>query len=178
MKAKTKYITKLKRRITGETDYSRRLKLLKSRMPRLVIRKTNKRLIAQVVEFNEKGDRVVCQVDSKMLKKFGWPSKVNAPTAYLTGLLIAKGCRIKKCVPDIKGTPSKGAVLFAALKGAHDGGMDIPYGENKILEERIRGEHIARGPEAPYYKKEGIDQSKLPELFDKVKDTIMGGKNG
>ncbi|MEM4366621.1 MAG: 50S ribosomal protein L18 [Candidatus Anstonellales archaeon] len=177
MKAKTTYVTKLSRRSKGRTDYRKRLRLLKSRLPRLVIRKTNRRIIAQVFEFSEKGDKLLCQVDSMALRKFGWPALLNTPTAYLTGLYLSKVCKVKKCVPDIKSTPSKGAIMFAALKGAHDGGMDVPYGESKVIEERIRGEHIAKGPEIPYYKKEGIDQSKLPELFDMVKSKI-GEKNG
>ena len=43
-----------KRRRTGRTNYRRRMKLLLSGIPRIVIRPTNKNLIVQIIEYDFK----------------------------------------------------------------------------------------------------------------------------
>ncbi len=48
---------KFKRRRLGLTNYKRRLALVKGNMDRVVVRKTNKRIIGQVVSYEEKGDK-------------------------------------------------------------------------------------------------------------------------
>ena len=88
-----------RRRREALTDYKRRLALVKSGMDRVVVRKTNKRIIGQIIRFNEKGDVVLSSADSNELRKaYGWPSRRNKSTAYLTGLLLAKKAKVKRYI--------------------------------------------------------------------------------
>jgi large subunit ribosomal protein L18 len=143
------YRVKFRRRREGKTDYRRRLKLLLSKQPRLVVRKSLKHIRAQLVLPTEKGDTTVASAFSKELVKYGYKASTsNTPAAYLTGLLL--GYRSKKAgfsnaILDMGlYSPSKGARVFAALKGALDAGLHIPHDESILpSEERIRGEHIA-----------------------------------
>ena len=137
------YRVHFRRRREGRTDYAKRLGLLKSRIPRMVIRKTNRFIIVQCVSFDIKGDKTLCSVTSKKMK-----GNSNTPSAYAVGkelakLAIAKG--VKKMVADIGlHTATRGSVVFAALKGAHDGGIEITFAEEKApAEDRIHGKHIA-----------------------------------
>jgi len=79
-----------KRRRLGLTNYKKRIALVKSGLDRVVVRKSNRNIIGQVVRYNEKGDLVLAHVNSKELLKYNWPVRANKPTAYLTGLLLAK----------------------------------------------------------------------------------------
>jgi len=47
------------RKIHGRTDYRKRLSLVKSRLPRLVVRKSLKNTLAQIIEFHENGDKII-----------------------------------------------------------------------------------------------------------------------
>ncbi|MCD6371343.1 MAG: 50S ribosomal protein L18 [Candidatus Aenigmarchaeota archaeon] len=173
MKLSPTFRMPLKRRKLGKTNYRKRLKLLLSKKPRLVVRKTNRYIIAQIIEYDEKGDRTVASVLSKELLKFGWIySFKNTPAAYLTGLLIGKKALekgIKEAVLDIGlHSPSKGARVFAVAKGAIDAGLRIPVSEEVFpSEDRIKGLHIES-----YLKKfEGISKK-----FEEVKQKILGEK--
>lgn len=144
------YNVPYRRRREGKTDYHRRKKLLISGLPRLVARKTNKHIIAQIVEASIEGDRVLASAHSSELrKKFGWLGSLkNLPAAYLTGLLCgyrALKRNVKKAILDIGlQTPSKGARIFAVMKGCIDAGIEIPHGEEILpSEERIKGQHIS-----------------------------------
>ncbi len=98
------YLTHFRRRREGETDYAKRLALLKSGKPRMVVRKTNKYVIVQFTKQGERGDNVVATVTSRELKKIGFPGKCNTPSAYLAGLWAAKKARgkgIEEIVLDI-----------------------------------------------------------------------------
>jgi len=142
---KATHVVKFRRRREGKTDYRKRRILLISGKTRLVIRKSNQRIICQVVSSKEGQDKVLTQVSSNQLKKMGWKfSTVNLPAAYLTGLLCAKKSKIKNAVLDMGlNVSTKGSKIYAALKGAIDGGMKIPFDE-KIFpsEKRIKGNHI------------------------------------
>ena len=178
----------------GRTDYHQRLELLKSREPRLVVRKSLNCFYCQIVRYEEKGDKVIASAVSSELKDFGWKFHGgNTPAAYLTGLLCAeraKKHKVSKAILDIglyKITP--GNTLFSALKGAVDGGLNIPYNE-KILpsEDRISGKHIAAYAEAvksdaakykklfSAYVKDKADPSEMPVVFEATKKTIMDSK--
>ena len=50
-----------KRRRKGLTDYRKRLKLVKSGLPRFVVRKTNRYIIVQITESKAGGDKVLQQ---------------------------------------------------------------------------------------------------------------------
>ncbi|MBI5398006.1 50S ribosomal protein L18, partial [Candidatus Woesearchaeota archaeon] len=135
-----------RRKRTGRTDYKKRLAILKSEQPRLVIRKSLKHITAQLVEYHPDGDRIIASAHSRDLAKMGWKGyTANTSAAYLVGLLIGKRAsqkKIKNAVLDI-GLATKGSKIFAAVKGAVDGGLDIPH-NHAILpkDERIRGGHV------------------------------------
>ncbi|MFC1648994.1 50S ribosomal protein L18 [Nanoarchaeota archaeon] len=137
--------TQYKRRRQSKTNYKKRLELLKSGKPRLVVRRTNTRLIAQVVKYDDKGDKVLVTVTSSELKDLGWKGSLKSiPAAYLTGRLLAKKANVKEAILDIGlHTPVKGSRIFAVAKGALDGGLRLPVGENIFpSQERIEGQHI------------------------------------
>ncbi|MEM0329355.1 MAG: 50S ribosomal protein L18 [Nitrososphaerota archaeon] len=137
-----------KRRRLGLTDYRKRLKLVKSGLPRLVVRKTNSQIIVQVIMPRLGGDETLITVTSKKLRDYGWRASLkNTPAAYLTGLLaglLARG-KIEKAVLDIGlQTPSRGSKVFAAALGFRDAGIEIPLGEEILPDEdRISGKHIS-----------------------------------
>lgn len=137
------------RKKQGRTNYKKRLSLLKSRKNRLVIRKTNKYIIAQIVAYEPAGDKVLVGVNSKSLKKIGWNnSGKNLPGCYLTGLLLgsaAKEKKISEVVLDLGlQTPINKSRLYAVLKGVVDAGIKVPHGEEIFPEEnRLTGKHIS-----------------------------------
>ena len=144
------YNVPYRRRREGKTNYRRRKKLILSGLPRLVARKTNKHIIAQIIEAHVEGDRVITSAHSSELrKKYGWLGSLkNLPAAYLTGLLCgyrALNIGVKKAVLDIGlHSPTKGARVFAVLKGCVDAGVEIPHGEEILPDEdRIKGQHIS-----------------------------------
>ncbi|MCS7094721.1 MAG: 50S ribosomal protein L18 [Thaumarchaeota archaeon] len=138
-----------RRRRLGMTDYRRRYRMIKSRKPRLVVRRTNRHFIVQLVEPKVGGDKTVLTVNSKALKRYGWRAGLkNTPAAYLTGYLAGALARSKgysEAVADIgMRTPSKGARVFAAVKGAIDAGLSIPMSEDVLPDEsRTRGEVLS-----------------------------------
>ncbi len=144
-----RYRVSMRRRREGKTDYRRRLSLLKSGRTRLVVRKTNRYIIAQFIEYSPNGDKVLCYACSKELERYGWKhSKKNVPAAYLTGYLaglraVSRG--ITSAILDIGRHPStKESRIYAALKGSLDAGVDIPHNERILPNiERIKGKHIA-----------------------------------
>lgn len=139
-----------KRRRLGLTDYKKRLKLVKSGLPRLVVRKTNRYVIVQVIKPKLGGDETLVTVISKKLADFGWKAGFkNTPAAYLTGLLaglLAKKKGVKKVVVDIGlHRAVKGSKVFAAIKGFMDSGADVSAGGEIFPdEERIKGATITR----------------------------------
>lgn len=159
-----RYAVKFRRRREGKTDYRRRLALLKGGKTRLVVRRTNTRTIVQFVDFDPKGDVVRAQAVSSELKKFGWASgHANTPSSYLVGLLAGKRAAkagIEEAILDLglaQAVPGGG--LFAALKGALDGGVEVPHGEDVFPnDERLQGAHI---------------EGSSTEAFEKAKGQIM-----
>src|SRR3989344_2220378 len=98
-------IVAYRRKREGKTDYRLRLKLAMSGKPRLVIRRTNKHIITQVVQFQQDGDRILVTATTAELKKHGWNSHGrNMPAAYLVGLLCgtkAKKAKITEAIADL-----------------------------------------------------------------------------
>jgi large subunit ribosomal protein L18 len=139
---------KFKRRREGRTDYRMRLALLKSRKPRLVVRAQSRSVTAQLIEFDEKGDRVVMTATSIALRKMGYGGHTgNAKAAYLTGFLAGKKALkagMKEAVLDIGlHTPVRGSNVFAALKGAVDAGLSVPHAEEAFpKQERVNGSEV------------------------------------
>lgn len=148
MAMNAKFRVPFRRRREGKTDFRQRLGLLLSGKPRLVARKSLNNVTAQLMAYDEKGDVVLVSAHSKELVKMGYKGHCgNLPAAYLTGLLLgAKAVKedVKEAVLD-KGLhrATKGAAIFAVLKGALDAGMDIPHGDKIIAdEERLNGTHV------------------------------------
>ena len=169
----TKYSKKYKyskrpfrRRREGKTDYRYRLKLLKSDLPRAVVRTSLKNTTVQFIKYELAGDKVMASATSKELAKFGWNgSASNLPAAYLTGLLAGKRAlesKIDNAVLDIGiKVPAKGSKIFATLKGIVDSGVEVPHGEEILPDEgRIKGSHI---------------NESIPQQFEAVKTKIMAG---
>jgi large subunit ribosomal protein L18 len=142
-----RYTVKYRRRNQGKTNYHTRLALLKSRQHRLVIRKTNKYITCQIIDYVETGDKVISATNSKQLIKMGWKhSCSNTTAAYLTGLMLssaAQKAKVKNAILDVGlYSSTKGAVIYAALKGAIDGGLEIPHNPEIFpTEDRILGKH-------------------------------------
>ena len=87
-----KYRVKFRREREGKTDYKKRLALLKSRLPRFVVRVSNKNVLCQVIAHEGAGDKAVASCSSKELAKLGWKaSRSNIPAAYLVGYLFQGG---------------------------------------------------------------------------------------
>lgn len=153
-----------KRRRKGKTDYKARAALLRSGMPRLVVRKTNKYIITQIVESKEAQDYVVCTANSAELKNFGWTNSFkNKAAAYLTGILIAKKAKekkINKAIPDLGPYRStKGSKIYAALKGAVEGDLIIKFKTEMAPSKEL----MLRGVTRP------IKSEHLKEIKEKIK---------
>lgn len=138
-----------RRQREGRTDYRLRLRLLKSRKPRLVVRRSATGIIVQLVEYAPDGDRVRATVHSRILTKYGWSrNPKNLPAAFLAGYLLGRKVRklgIEEAVVDLglQHAHPRGR-LYAAVKGAVQAGLLIPRAEDVIPpEDRLQGMHIA-----------------------------------
>ncbi len=166
-----------KRKLNKKTNYRKRLGYLLSRKPRLVIRKSNSVIYSQIIEYSPNGDKTIVSVSSKHLIKFGYNGSIKStPSAYLTGLLIAKKAKeksIKEAVPDIGfHSNTKGSIIFALIKGAKDGGLSVSI-DDSILpsEQRLIGNHIVAFTKKQKLSSSNIDLSKN---FEEVKGSLLG----
>jgi large subunit ribosomal protein L18 len=184
------YRVKLRRRREGKTDFQARKALVSSRKPRLVTRASIKNITVQILMAKPHGDEVLAATNSReLVKTYGWKVPTgNIPTAYLTGYLCglkAKANGVKEAILDIGLVPPiKGAKVFAALSGVVDAGVDVPHSEEKIVKERMKGEHIAKyakslGAGSEEYSKkfsqytaQGVSPEKVVEHFSKIKAEI------
>lgn len=157
-----------RRRREFKTDYLARVKLLTSGRDRVVVRKTNRYIILQLVKSEEAQDKVILVTTSRELLNYGWNENLSGSlksisASYLTGILMAK--KMKKGNPILDmglAKNHKGGRIYASVKGLIDGGIDIPASEEILpLENRIEGEHL----------KEGVKKE-----INKIKENIL--KNG
>ena len=202
-----------RRRRLGKTDYYQRKRLTLQRKHkyntakwRFVVRRTNQRIICQVVWSTLEGDKVKAQADSFELKKWGVTAGLtNFSAAYATGLLCSRRllktldkenkteeytpdyfnlfdlikeadgkdvdfdqlCNLKdvgyrpfKCFLDLGLVrATRGNRVFAAMKGAIDGGIHIPH-DPKIFPQKKAEKKPAKA--APPSKK-GKKEEKKPE---------------
>lgn len=155
--------TQRRRRRERKTDYKARFNLLKSGKPRLVVRKTNRYILVQIVESEIAQDKVIAKASSVDLLSKGWPkekqgSLKSLPAAYLTGFLLVKSLKTKvgEVVLDIGLQRNiHGSRLYAALKGAVDAGLKISH-----------------NPEALPEISDITKNEKLKSIFEKVKKAI------
>ena len=186
-----RYRVPFRRRREGKTNYRLRRGLVKSGLPRLVVRGSSRHMNVQLIKARVIGDEVITSAHSReLVRDYGWKGGCgNLPAAYLTGLLcgyraVAKG--VREAVLDIGlQTPSPGARVFAALKGFLDAGGVVPHDESVLpSEERVKGQHIADyasqlSSDPELYKRRfsnylanGLPPEELPKHFLEVKDRI------
>ena len=184
----SKYKVAFRRRREGKTNYATRMKLVDVDKARLVVRVSNANVIVQVINVAKDGDVTVASAHSKELNKLGWKAgNKNTSAVYLTAYLCGKkavAAGVDYAVADIGlKSPIKGAKVFAAVKGAADAGLNVPYGESIIpSEDRINGEHIAEYAESldvdelkakfSQYFAKGLNPADLPEHFEEIKNKI------
>ncbi|MBD3247486.1 50S ribosomal protein L18 [Candidatus Pacearchaeota archaeon] len=141
-----------RRRREAKTDYLKRLKLLKSEKPRLVMRRTNKYIIAQYVVSDEAKDTVKIGLSSKKLLELGWPEKAKGSlksisAAYLTGYLIGKEIIKKKLETPIIDLGMQRILhktrIYGFIKGVVDAGLEIKCKQEAFpSQERLMGEAL------------------------------------
>lgn len=189
-----KFTVAYRRKAEGKTDYRQRIKLLLSKKPRLVIRKSLKNITLQIITFDPVGDKVLVAANSGELAKHGWKGNTNnLPACYLCGFLLGKKAQKKKvgdCILDIgMQTSVKGCALYAALKGAVDAGLKVAHSKEIFPDDkRIKGEHIAayakilKADKTKFEKqfaghiKRSLDAEKLVSHFTEMKAKIEAEK--
>lgn len=176
----------LRRKREGRTNYRKRLNLLKSRKPRLVVHASTGTITVQIIEYHPDGDKVLTGASSRELLKHGWKAKCgNIPAAYLVGFLLAKKSKESRDVVLDSGLISPNSKIYAAVKGALDGGLNVPHSEGVFpKDDRLTGAHIAQyavllkdNPEKyqkqfSQYVKAGLKPEHLPVHFEEVKQNI------
>ena len=175
-----RYKVPMRRRREARTNYHQRLRLLKSGKPRLVARKSNRHVRAQLILTGPQGDQTIASATSEDLAEYGWEAPTgNLPAAYLTGLLAGKRAveaGLESAVLDIGlNTATPGNKVFAVQEGVIDAGLEVPHNDEVFAEwARTRGEHIADYAEAQdgLYAGE-FDATTLPEHFDDVRERLM-----
>lgn len=93
-----RFQVKYRRRCEAKTDYQQRRRLIiqdkdKYASPkyRFVVRRTNSKIICQIIYATLQGDKVLCQATSKELINYGLTAGLtNYSAAYCTGLLCAR----------------------------------------------------------------------------------------
>jgi large subunit ribosomal protein L18 len=154
-----------RRRIENRTNYHKRMILLKGKSPRLVIRKTNRYLILQIIESQDAQDKIIFSANTKELLEKGWPEEKSGSlkslgAAYLAGFLLGKKAgKIKeRIILDTGLIPStKGSRIYAAVKGFADAGMKINYDKEMVPSQ------------------ERMENPNTESFFSKIKSKI-GGK--
>jgi large subunit ribosomal protein L18 len=144
------FATKYRRRREGKTNYHKRLKLLQSGQPRLVIRRSNTGMTVQFISYEPKGDKILAAASAKDVRTAGLTqtSGKSLPASYLAGYIAGKRALkagVSQAIVDIgMHVSSKGNRLYAAVKGALDAGVQIPVSEDVLpSQDRVEGKHIA-----------------------------------
>ncbi|MCX6777436.1 MAG: 50S ribosomal protein L18 [Candidatus Micrarchaeota archaeon] len=169
------YNVPFRRRRECLTNYAKRIALLKSKTTRMVVRKSNRRVLVHFVDYSPKGDVTRVSADSAQLGQFGWKPSANLPTAYLVGFLAGKKAGkagLKKAILDVGlQRLQKSSFVFAAAKGACDAGVQVPFSADMLDEARLSGRHISE-----YAKSRGLKDPM--ENFEAVKAKVNGGAHG
>jgi len=208
-----------RRRRLGKTDYYQRKRLILQRKNkyntakwRFVVRRTNQKIICQVVWSTIEGDKIKCQADSSELKKWGVTAGLtNFSAAYATGLLTSRrllktldkenkteeftpdyfnmfdivkeadgndfdfkelclqkdiGYRPFTCYLDLGLVrATRGNRVFAAMKGAIDGGINIPHNPKIFPQKKAEKKKVVAVPPSKKGKKEDkkVEEKKKKE---------------
>jgi len=142
-----------RRRKEAKTNYLKRLNMLKGKVPRIIFRKSNKYILAQLIISKNAQDKVELSLSSKALLNYGWPKEASnslktLPAAYLTGLLIGK--KIKEKTKEKKFVIDIGlnrnvhkSKIYAFINGLNDAGISITEKKEIFPEpERLKGKHM------------------------------------
>jgi large subunit ribosomal protein L18 len=121
-----------RRKREGKTNYKKRLTLLLSHKPRLVVRKTHNSVILQIVQYQADGDKILTSAHTKELKAFGYNGHGgNAKAGYLVGYLGGMRAiknKVDGAILDIgMVSPVRGSSVFAVLLGAIDSGFNVAH---------------------------------------------------
>ncbi len=168
-----RYRVPFRRRREGRTNYHKRLRLLLSKKPRVVVRRSTRHIRIQLAIPGDCGDMILSSATSLELKKYGYSGATgNTTAAYLTGLLFGYNAIDNGFTEGVLDTglhtSTLGSNIYAALRGAVDAGMEIPHNPEVFpSDERIRGEAVAA------YR--DID---LPAVFEKTKTEITSKFGG
>lgn len=181
-----RYHVAFRRRRQGQTNYRKRLGLMISKRPRVVVRKSGHNLTIQLVQHGTAGDMTLVAARALDLTKLGYKGGTgNIPAAYLTGFLFANralAAGYSKGVLDVGlNSNSRGSRIYAAVMGALEAGFDIPFDRKPLpAPERIRGEHIAAFADAnsARFSKYAIDPKELPDHVDSMRREILEGAEG
>ncbi|RCK65297.1 60S ribosomal protein L5 [Candida viswanathii] len=168
----SRFQTPFRRRQEGKTDYYQRKRLVtqhkaKYNTPkyRLVVRFTNKDIIAQIVSAQITGDVVFTAAYAHELPRYGIKHGLtNWSAAYAVGLLVARRALQKlgldetyTGVEEVEGEfelteavemaqdhsrTTTGARVFGVLKGASDGGLYVPHSPNRFPGWDIEAEEL------------------------------------
>lgn len=143
-------VFRFNRRIRGQTDYQQRLRLLKSKITRAVVRRSNNNMLVQFVDYDQLGDKIITSAKSNELKALGFTINTgNISAAYLTGILAGK--KLQKAgfsgetIIDLglQNAEFRGSRIYAAVKGIVDSGVLVRVSDVVFpAEERINGEHL------------------------------------
>ena len=190
MARKTFRTVPYRRKRDKATDYKKRRNLLVSGKTRLVVRRSNKHIIAQLVQYKDTGDKVIKAAHSQDLAKFGWKAATGSvPAAYLTGYLLgmrAKG-DVSEAILDMSMyTSVKGSRIYAVAKGFREAGIGLPASDEVFPDDdRCAGKHIEtyaaslKEKDASAYEKrfsavikQGADPAALSEQVSSVKEKI------
>ncbi len=143
-----------RRKKENRTDYQKRLNLLKSKSPRVIVRKTNRYIIVQYAISEQTRDRIEINANSRELLDYGWPkdsqgSLKSVPAAYLTGFLMGKKIKKSKKENPIVDFGMIRVIwktkIFAVVKGLIDSGVEIKHDKKTFPDEdRITGKHLKK----------------------------------
>jgi len=157
------------------------------------VRRTNQRIICQVIHATLEGDNVLVNADSKELTKYGLNAgPTNYAAAYCVGLLAARRLLTSLKLADkyqgaskvdgdvynvkaIENSPrpfkafldvglvrtTTGNRVFGAMKGACDGGLNIPH-----KTKRFPGTHITKAEVVTNKRGKATDVEKSKTSFD------------
>lgn len=189
------FTVKYRRKREKKTDYKLRRKLLKSELPRLVVRKSLRKFTVQVIDYVQDGDKILASANGKDFINISWKySEANFPSAYLIGLVCgmkAKSKSVKKVVVDFGlNRVISGSKLYAAVKGFIDGGVEVLCAEKVLPKDDVCagkriGEYaklLLKEDKARYdkqfsaYIKSGVKPEAIEEAFAKAKKEIQDKK--
>jgi large subunit ribosomal protein L18 len=176
-----------RRRREGKTNYHRRRKILRGRLPLLVVRVSNRNITAQVIKPQLKGDITLAHTHSRELLRYGWwGSRKSIPAAYLVGYslgLKALKAGVEEAILYVgveRFTP-RGRVT-GVVKGALDAGLKVRVDPDQLPDEgRLMGTHIASYAEA--LRRKGALQSRFggilraggdPAAYPRMVETVRG----